>query len=72
MRKNITIIPPIKFPTNISGVPSDRAASDKLISGIDVSIPSKKKETAKDETLSLRDSLSIESMMNPDPTQINT
>ena len=67
IRKKITIIPPIKVPTNISGLPSEIAASDRLISGIEVRRPNRKKETAKEDTFNLCDNLSIEFIINPDP-----
>ena len=70
IRKNITMIPPIKLPTKISGLPSDNAANERLISGMEVNIPSKKNEIANEETFSLREILSTDLIINPEPNQI--
>ena len=70
IKKKITIIPPIRFPTKISGFPSESAARDKLISGIEVRIPNKKKDIAKDDTFNFLEILSTDLIINPEPNQI--
>ncbi len=70
IRRKITTIPPIKFPTNISGLCSDTAVSPTANSGMEVRIPRIKKERANEESLSFLEMISTEDIISPEPNHI--
>lgn len=61
---------PIRLPTYISGVPSMTALRPTANSLTEVNAPNTRKETAKDETLRIRDNRSTELAAKPEPIQI--
>ena len=71
-KRKRTGIPPIKFPTKISGLFSLTAVSPTANSGVEVSIPRTKKEKANEETLNFLANLSVDATILPAPYQIMT
>jgi len=68
--RNITNIPPSKFPTKISGRLLVTACNPTENSGIEVSIPKKMKEKAKGDSLNLVENLLAEETIMPAPNQM--
>ena len=64
-------MPPIKLPTNISGLCSETAVSPTANSGVEVKSPKIINETAKDERPSFLENLSTDETTSPAPSHMN-
>lgn len=69
IKKKITIIPPIKSPTNNSGRWFKILLMPSPISGVEVSIPRTKKETAKDDRRTSLEKRDADDTMRPAANQ---